>query len=96
MRPSAAFTNILLVFSLGFSILFFSSCKSRHDHSVFQADVVDVASVRFAINMCKFIQVEVLEKNTIRDNNLPHLQINDSLPRSWRNRLPSSERRWLR
>src|SRR2546423_2906855 len=88
MSPSARFTNIRLVFSLALFILVFASCKSRHGHTVFRAEEVDVGSVRFAMNMYKFIQAEIFERNTVRDSELPDLQINDSLPRSWRNRFP--------
>src|SRR5580765_6952736 len=87
MPRTAAITRLRLVFSL-IALLFFTSCSTSYQHSNFQPDAVDVASVRFSCNMYKFVQVAVPEKKSITDEDLPKLKITDSLPPAWRNRFP--------
>jgi signal transduction histidine kinase len=69
-------------------LLILTSCSNPYEHSNYQPDSVDVAKIRFARNMYKLVQVDVVEKNAIRDGDLPNLKITDSIPSLWRNRFP--------
>ena len=89
MLTKSAITKYCLVFFL-FPFFFSTSCTMRNPSTYyFQADSVDVASVRFSKNMYKFVQLKAVKKNTIRDEDLSNLAITDSLPRFWRNRFPA-------
>ena len=90
MLTKTAITKYCLVFFL-FPFILSTSCTMRNPSTYrFQADSVDVASVRFSKNMYKFVQLKAVKKNTIRDEDLSQLEITDSLPRFWRNRFPAS------
>ena len=82
-------TKYCLVFSL-LSVLILPSCSNSIEHSSYQADSVEVASIRFARSVYKFVQFHLAKKNTIKDEELPSLQITDSIPRIWRSRFPAS------
>ena len=69
-------------------LLILTSCNSPYEHSNYQPDSIDVSKIRFARNMYKLVQMDVVEKNAIRDGDLPNLKITDSIPNLWRNRFP--------
>src|SRR6478736_7618291 len=89
MSKTAALAKLYLVISLA-PIVMFTGCGSSYQHSSFAPDTVDVANIRFARNMYGLVQVQVREKNTTSDAELPKLQFSDSLPRIWRSRFPPS------
>jgi len=89
MPKTAVFAKFYLVFSL-VPLLALTGCSSSYQHSLSTPDTVDVANIRFAKNMYRFVQVQVRDKNTTRDDELGNLNITDSLPRIWRSRFPPS------
>jgi len=69
-----------------------TACTMRNPdrNYVYKADSVEVASIRFSKNLYKYVQVALVEKNTIHDDQLSLLKISDSAPRSWISRFPPS------
>ena len=69
-----------------------TACTMRNPdrNYVYKADSVEVASIRFSKNLYKYVQVALVEKNTIHDDQLSLLKIRDSAPRSWISRFPPS------
>ena len=89
MPKTAVFTKVPVVFFL-VPFLALTSCNSSYQHAPFSPDTIDAANIRFAKNMYRFVQVNVREKDSTIDAQLPTLNIVDSLPRVWRNRFPPS------
>lgn len=80
-----------LIFILLFSLAFVTACnEAAVHHSEYNPDSVEVASIRFARNLYKYVQVTLVKKNTVKDDQLPLLKITDSAPRSWIGRFPPS------
>ncbi len=89
-RTAAAITKSCIVILL-IPLLFLTSCSiDVEQHSVYQPDSLNVSGIRFARNMTKFVQVKLVKKNSITNEELLPLKITDSVPKIWRNRFPPS------
>src|SRR5215510_4757057 len=89
MLTQSEISKYYLVFSL-ITTSFLTSCSYSYKHSSYTTDSVDVAKIRFSQTMHKHLQLAVVEKKTIHDDQLFDLNITDSLPSQWRNRLPAN------